>query len=166
MNGYDASMTSRPNPGARALGAALGCGVVGMAAYYIPVDKNTFVDEAFSVLKKDTQLKTDRLTLCADEIAANKLTNKNKMFLNDLRVAETLDAVKAKCSELREGVSDSFKVKNIKEEFDRNFQLYKKSAAARDNTVSKAMSNIKWSRFGWGAAIGAVIGLALSLKNQ
>lgn len=166
MNGYDSSMGANSNPAARAFGAALGCGALGMTSYYMPINKNTFVEEAFDVLKKETQSKIDVLTLSGDEIANNKLTNKNKIFLNEMGVMETLDAVKDKCKELREGITDSFKVKELKGDFDRNFEMYKKSASSRDNTVSQAMKNIKLSRLGWGAAIGAVVGIAFSLMKN
>lgn len=163
MNGYSTSVGAPSNSVAGTFGAALGCGVLGMGAYYIPIRKNDFVDEAFNVAKKETKATMDVLTLSANEIAENRLSNQNKIFLNQINVLETVDAVKDKCKELHESITDSIKVKSLKSQFDQNFEMYKKSAASMDNTASKAMENLKRTRLGWGAGIGAAIGIALSL---
>lgn len=165
---YDASMNygiQRPTVSEKSkrAGATLLGGIVGMTCYYLPVAKDTFVNEAFKVTKKNAENDIKAMKEAADEIAKNKLSNESKILLHRLGVAETIEAIKDKCKALKDGVTDTVTVKALKKDFADNFKKYKKDASLMDTVTSKAMSNIKWNGFKWGMGIGAVLGTALSL---
>lgn len=168
MNNYDASMNyggayPAPTSKSKKAGAALLGGLVGMTCYYLPVGKDVFVNEAFRVTKNCTEKDIKGLEEAAAEISKDKLSSEGKLLLRRLGVSETVDAVADKCKTLKESLANPTNVKNMKADFDKNFKSYKKQASLMDTNTAKAMSNIKWNGFKWGAAIGAVLGLALSL---
>lgn len=142
----------------KAIGTGAILGMAGMTAYYLPITKDRFVRTAFNLVKQDVEDKVELLNKAAVDISNNRLKPENKLFLSQLGVAETLDAINAKCIELTKSVTDNDAVKAMKKEFDDNFKTFKKSEALMDNISSKAFSKIKWSNFGWGAAIGFVLG--------
>ncbi len=163
---YDVSMTpiaKRPSEKSRRVGATLMGGMLGMTCYYLPISKDTFVNSAFRVTRKNAEKDIKTLTLAAEEISKNKLSEENRIILKEMSVAENLSAISEKCKELKESITDPDTVKNLKKSFADNFKKYKKDASLMDSVTSKAMSNIKWNGFKWGMGIGAVLGAALSL---
>jgi len=145
------------------LGATLLGGALGMSCYYLPITKSGFVNEAYNVTKKQAESNIKNLNLAAEEMTKKSLSNESKIFLHNLGVAETFDAIKAKCKSIRESITDPATVKAMKKDFSDNFKKYKKDASLMDTVCAKAMSNIKWNGFKWGMGIGAVLGGALSL---
>ena len=164
---YDAAMNpipaQRPSEKSRRIGATLMGGMLGMTCYYLPISKDTFVNSAFSVVRKNAEKDIKTLTLAAEEISKNRLSEENRIILKEMGVDETQAAISAKCKELKESITDPDTVKNLKKSFAENFKKYKKDASLMDAVTSKAMSNIKWNGFKWGMGIGAVLGAALSL---
>lgn len=148
------------------LGGALLGGTLGMAAYYIPVNKNAFVNEAFKVTKKNTEADIVNLKVAANEVKEARVTNESKILLQRLGVAEDFDAIINKCKTLHDSVNDSAAVKNLKSTFETGFDGFKKQASLMDNNAAEAMRNIKWRGFNWGMLIGAVSGLALGMLNS
>jgi len=140
------------------IGAGALFGLVGMNVYYIPVTKDRFVRTAFNIIKQDTEDKVEFLNQAAAEISNNKLKTENKLRLAQLGISENIDDINAKCIDLMKSVTDNDAVKALKKNFDDNFKNFKKSEAIMDNISSKAFSNIRWSNFAWGTAIGFVIG--------
>lgn len=147
------------------VGTTMMTGMVGMCAYYLPVSKDSFTQTAFDIKKNDAAEQIATLKNIAEEIDSNKLTTQSKMILNDMALAEDVNAISAKCSELEKSVTDPANVKALKNEFRNNFDSYKKNVALMDNTCAQAFKNIKWSRFRWGMGIGAAIGLASGLVS-
>ena len=163
---YDASMnygTSPVSTRSKRIGATLLGGMLGMTCYYLPISKDTFVNTAFSVTRKNAENDIKILTQAAEEIHKKKLSDENKIFIRRLGVAETLDDIGQKCKDLRESVTDPTTVKALKKDFADNFTKYKKDASLMDTVAAKAMSNIKWNGFKWGMGIGAALGAAISL---
>ena len=145
------------------IGATLLGGMLGMACYYLPVSKDTFVNEAFRVTKRNAEKDIQALSTAAEEFSKHKLTNESKILLHRLNVTESFEAIKEKCKALTESVTDSDRVKALKKDFADNFKRYKKDASLMDSVTAKAMSNIKWNGFKWGMGIGAALGAALSM---
>ena len=164
---YDASINYLQRPTvsekSKRIGATLLGGIAGMTCYYLPISKDTFVNEAYRVTKKNAENDIKALNLAADELSKNKLSNETKILLHRMGIAENIDAIKDKCKNLRESVTDAAAVKTMKKDFADNFKKYKKDASLMDTVTAKAMSNIKWNGFKWGMGIGAVLGGALSL---
>lgn len=164
---YDASINYLQRPTvsekSKRIGATLLGGIAGMTCYYLPISKDTFVNEAYRVTKKNAENDIKALNLAADELSKNKLSNETKILLHRMGIAENIDAIKDKCKTIRESVTDAATVKTMKKDFADNFKKYKKDASLMDTVTAKAMSNIKWNGFRWGMAIGAVLGRALSL---
>lgn len=168
MNNYDASMNyggayPAPTSKSKKAGAALMGGLLGMTCYYLPISKDVFVNEAFRVTKNNAEKDMKALEQAAGEISKNNVSGESKILLKRLGVSETIDAIADKCKTLRASITDPATVKAMKADFDSNFKSYKKQASLMDTNTAKAMSNIKWNGFKWGAAVGAVLGLALSL---
>ena len=162
---YGNSYTQYPTVSERSkrLGATLLGGAAGMTCYYLPVTKAGFINESYRVTKRIAEKNIEGLTTAANEISKKKLTNESKILLHQLGVAETIDAIKDKCKNLKESITDPATVKAMKKDFSDNFKKYKKDASLMDTVTAKAMSNIKWNGFKWGMGIGAVLGGALSL---
>lgn len=170
MTNYDAAVGYAPigqggaNKKAKKAGAALLGGLVGMTAYYLPVSKDVFVNQAFSVHKKEINNHINGLKQAAGELSSGtpSLSIESKMLLNKLSVAENVTDIMAKSKELEKSITDSTEVKNLKSTFANGFAAFKKNASTMDNTASEAMKNIKWNGFKWGMGIGAAFCLALS----
>lgn len=164
---YDASMAyfQRPTVSERSkrIGATLLGGMAGMTCYYLPISRDTFVNEAYRVTKNNAKRDIKALNLAADELSKKRLSNESKILLNSIGVDENFDAIKNKCKALQESVTLPDAVKNMKKNFADNFKSYKKDASLMDTVTQKAMSNIKWNGFKWGMGIGAVLGASLSL---
>ncbi len=160
MSDMNVSTTNRTiMPSGRATGAMLG--VVGMGAYYLPVTKDRFVRTAFDIVKNQTEDTIEQLNDAALSLAKGKLKPEDKVFLSQNGVAETVDAITAKITDLTKSITDSDVVKNIKKDFADNFKDFKKSEALMDSVSSKAFSRIRWQNFGWGAVIGFILGNAI-----
>lgn len=169
MANYDASIGYPPPQSVRTsrtkkAGAAVLGGIAGMGAYYLPVSKDAFVNEAFKVHKKEVTNQINGLKQAAGELesGAGTLTTESKMLLNKLGVGSTVGDVMAKSKLLEAEITDSNSVKNIKSTFANGFAAFKKNASTMDNVTSEAMKNIKWNGFKWGMGIGAALCLALS----
>ncbi|MCM1010323.1 MAG: hypothetical protein NC390_05555 [Fusobacterium sp.] len=147
----------------RAIGMTMTGGLIGMTAYYTPVKKDSFVQQAFDVTKKDADEKIVALRGIAQEVEQNNLSTQSKMVLQDMGLAEDVVEITNKCSEIDKKVTDSVSVKALKDDFSRNFDSYKKNSALMDNTCAEAFRAIKRSKFAWGVGVGSAIGLALSL---
>lgn len=150
----------------KAIGAGAVLGLVGMNAYFLPVTKDRFVRTAFAVTKEMAEDKIDLLNESAIQITNKKLHPENKIFLSQLGISENLDEINAKCVELKNSITDSTIVKNLKQSFEDNFKTFKKSEASMDNVASKAFSRIRWTNFGWGAAIGFILGSVLASASS
>jgi ElaB/YqjD/DUF883 family membrane-anchored ribosome-binding protein len=175
MVNYDAQVGQMPTPyytgsssgsRKRKIGLTLAGGLIGMNAYYLPVQKDSFVNKAFSITKKEADEKISVLKNIAEEVAQDKVSTESKMILQDMGVAEDVVAITNKCSELDKSTSDPARVKALKEDFNRNFKTYKKDVASMDNVCAKAFKAVKQNKFKWGAGIGGAIGLALGLMTS
>lgn len=143
-----------------AMGAGLG--VVGMSAYYLPITKNRFVRNAFDVTKGIAEDKLEILNDSALELTKRgQLSGDKAIFLRELGVAEDLDSISRKCSEIKNTITDSDSVKNMKKTFADSFKDMKKNESLIDNISAKAFSKIRWTNFCWGAGIGFVFGNVL-----
>ena len=151
------------SPRSKRVGATILGGLLGMTCYYLPVGKDTFVNTAFRVTKRNAEKGIKTLQSVADEISKNKLSNESKIFLTEMGVNENISAIALKCKELKDSVTDKFKVTTLKKEFADNFKNFKKDESLMDPITSKAMSTIKWNGFKWGMGIGALLGASLSL---
>lgn len=152
------------NNKAKAVGAGAVLGLVGMNAYFLPVTKDRFVRTAFNMVRENTEDTIERLNESAVQIVNKKIRPENKMFLSQLGVTETIDAINAKCVELKKSVTDADAVKLLKKGFEDNFKNFKKSEALMDNVVSDAFRRIRWTNFTWGAAIGFVLGAVMASR--
>ena len=147
----------------RAIGMTMTGGLIGMTAYYTPVKKDAFVQQAFDITKNEADEKIVALRNIAEEVAQNNVSTQSKMVLQDMSLSEDVVAITNKCSEIDKKVTDSTSVKALKDDFSRNFDSYKKNSALMDNTCAEAFKAVKKSKFRWGVGVGAAIGLALSL---
>lgn len=171
MINYDAQVNQTPyynqkSSNKRKLGAMLAGGLIGMNAYYIPVKKDSFVNKAFDITKKEAYEKISALKTIAEEVERNKVSTQSKMILQDMGLSEDVVEITRKCSELDRNVSNPSSVKSLKENFSRNFSTYKKDVAKMDNTCSDAFKAVRRNKFKWGAGIGAGIGLVLGLLSS
>lgn len=173
MVNYDAQVGQMPTPyysqsgsRKRKIGATLAGAMIGMNAYYIPVTKDSFVNKAFDITKKEADEQIATLKSIAEEVAEGKVSTESKMILQDMGLSEDVVTITNKCSALDKNVSDPDTVKSLKKDFSRNFKKYKKDAATMDNTCAKAFKAVKWNKFKWGLGIGAGVGLALSLMTS
>lgn len=143
-----------------AMGAGLG--VLGMSAYHMPITKNRFVRNAFSVTKDMAEDKLELLNDSALELTKRgELSGDKAVFLRELGVSEDLDSISRKCSEIKKTITDPDSVKSLKKSFADSFKDMKKNEALIDNVSEKAFSKIRWTNFWWGAGIGFVLGNVL-----
>ncbi len=150
----------------RKFGLMLGGAMIGMNAYYLPIQKDAFVNRAFMITQKEVDEKITTLKAIAEEVANGKVSTESKMILQDMGLTEDITAITNKCSALDKLVSDPSEVKAQKANFSRSFESYKKNVALMDNTCAKAFKVIKQNKFKWGMGIGAGIGLALGLMTS
>jgi hypothetical protein len=142
------------------------CSLTGMSAYYLPVTKNRFVRNAYSILKNDTEEQIENFNDAAKDILSGGLKKESKIMLAQNRVGETFDAINNKVNDLKKVLTDRDTIKNIKTDFANNFENYKTSEALMDNVASRAFKKIRWTNFAWGAGIMFIVGLALGTKNK
>lgn len=175
MVNYDAQVGQMPIPystvsssGARKrkIGLTLAGAMIGMNAYYLPVQKDSFVNRAFDVTKKEADEQISTLKSIAEEVANGNVSTESKMILQDMGLSENVSTITNKCTALDRKVSDPASVKSLKANFSRNFNSYKKNIALMDNNCAKAFKGVKQNKFKWGAGIGAGIGLALGLMTS
>ncbi len=158
---YNQPVVMTTSPGKK-LGHALMGGLIGMGAYYLPVNKDVFVNKAFKVHKEQVGNDIKSLTQTAStmSISSGDLSIENKLMLQKLGVSENLTAVMDKAKDLEKSITDSAIVKNTKKGFENGFEAFKKSASSMDNITNEAMQRVRWSAFKWGAGIGAALFLA------
>lgn len=175
MVNYDAQIGQMPVPYStispsgsrkRKIGTTLAGAMIGMNAYYIPVAKDSFVNRAFDLTKKEADEQIATLKSIAEEVANGNISTESKMILQDMGVAENVSAITNKCTALDKSVSDPTEVKALKQNFSRNFASYKKNVALMDNICAKAYKGVRQNKFKWGTGIGAGIGLALGLMTS
>lgn len=148
------------------IGNAIIGGTVGMAAYYLPVTKSAFVEEAYDVTKKAAEKDILDLKQAAKEVKDSKLSEDSKLTLQRLSVSESCDAIIDKCKKLFNSVNDPDKVKELKKGFADGFKEFKKSASSMDKNTAQAMNNVKWTHYTWGMIIGACIGIGTGMFNS
>ncbi len=148
------------------LGMGATLGVVGMSAYYLPVTKDRFIRNAYDIRKEMAEDKIELLNKSAEELSKKKLSSESKIFLKDIGVAENIDDIANKCAELKKSFTDDGLVKTMKTYYADNFKNFKKSEALMDTVTSKAFSRIRWTNFGWGAAIGFILGCVAANAKQ
>ncbi len=175
MVNYDAQVGQMPTPyyqvspsgsRKRKIGTTLAGAMIGMNAYYLPVQKDSFVNRAFDLTKKEADEQIAVLKSIAEEVANGEVSTESKMILQNMGLTEDISAITNKCTALDKNVSDPASVKALKQNFSRNFSSYKKNAALMDNICAKAFKGVKQNKFKWGAGIGAGIGLALGLMTS
>lgn len=154
------------NDKARSWGAGAVLGLAGMNAYFLPVTKDRFVRTAFHLVQEDTEDKLELLNKTAVEISNKKLKPESKLFLAQLGVPEDIGAINAKCIEFKKSITDADVVKSLKKSFEDNFKTFKKSEASMDAVASRAFNKIRWTNFGWGAAIGFILGSVLASQSR
>lgn len=147
----------------RKIGAALAGAMIGMNAYYLPVQKDAFVNKAFNITQKEAEEQIATLKTIAEEVADSSVSTESKMILQEMGLPEDITAITNKCIALDRKVSEPSLVKALKRDFRRNFDSYKKNIALMDNNCAKAFKAVKQNKFKWGAGIGAGVGLVLGL---
>lgn len=164
MTNYDT--TSSGFSTKKIFGNAIIGSTIGMAAYYLPVKKNAFVEEAFDVTRKAAEKDIFDLKQAAKEVKDSNISEDSKLILQRLSVSESYDAIINKCKNLFNSVNDPDKVKNIKKDFADGFKEFKKNASSMDKNTAQAMNNVKWNHFTWGMIIGACIGIGTGMFNS
>lgn len=156
----------QPNPAAerkRKIGATLAGGLIGMNAYYLPVNKDIFIQRAFDITKEQTQAQIATLAKIAKEVDNKSITTESKMILQEMGLPSDVKVITQKCIELDKSISDPVSIKNLKDEFIKNYNTFKKQPSLMDKTSNEAFRAVKKTKFRWGTGIGAAIGLVLGL---
>lgn len=159
----------QPNPAAakkRKIGAMMAGALIGMNAYYLPVNKDLFVQRAIDIAKEKTNAQIAVLAKIAKEVDNKSVTTESKMILQEMGLSQDVKAITQKCIELDKKINDKTSVKNLKDDFVKNFDTFKKNPSLMDNTSNEAFRGVKRTKFKWGAGIGAAIGLALGLLTS
>jgi hypothetical protein len=150
----------------RRLGATmLGC-LAGMGAYFIPVNKDVFVNRAFEESKKEIQTDISQLKKAELELRKGNISRESTGYLAKRNINEAVDDVVNELRTQEERITLPDSVRSIKEELANNFNNLKKEARLRSNPESAAFQAIKWNNFAWGVGICAAVGLALSLLSS
>lgn len=150
----------------KAIGAGAVLGMAGMTAYYLPITKDRFVRNSYDIVTSKTKSDIEMLDEAALALSNKNLKNEHKLFLSQLGVDETIEAINTKVAELKKSLTDSDTVKNLKEGFLENFQNFKKSEALADPITTKALQKIRWTNFAWGTVIGFILGSVISLRME
>jgi len=153
----------------RRAGYTIGGGLLGMAAYNLPISHDAFVNNAFKETTKEVMDNIEQLQKASNDISKNNLKNESKIFLNNIGIAENDAAIKNKIKSLYESITLENQVKQLKDNLSSNYKTYKVrgNAHTMDNIATKTFNYIKWENFKWGAGICAAIGLAYGLiKNR
>ncbi|MDR1327942.1 MAG: hypothetical protein LBJ74_06005, partial [Heliobacteriaceae bacterium] len=142
----------------RRLGATmLGC-LAGMTAYFIPVNKDVFVNRAFEESKKEVQTDISQLKKAEQELRKGSLSRESEGYLAKRNVNGAVNDVVNELRTQEDRITMPDSVKSIKEELANNFNNLKKEARLRSNPESKAFQAIKWNNFAWGVGICAAVG--------
>lgn len=164
MNTYYSSYSTSPAVSRKKIaGAMLAGGLLGMNAYYFPVNKDIFVQKSFDLTKAEADNQIAVLTGIAKEVDNKSVSTQSKMILQEMGLGQDVVEITKKCIDLDKSVTDPAAVKKLKAGFDSNFASYKKQPSLMDNTCAEAFRTIKRNKFKWGTGIGAAIGLALGL---
>lgn len=172
MINYDAQISQMPTPyyygnqsssRKKQLGMMVLGGLIGMNAYYMPVKKDVFVQRGFDMARDKANERIERLTKIAKEVSKNNVSTESRLYLQNLGVAEDVDAISAACSALENDITDSTAVKNIKDKFIDSFDTHGKNTHLMDDLSSDAYRAVRRNKFKWGVGIGAGIGLAIGL---
>lgn len=150
----------------RVLGMAVAGGLIGMNAYYLPVNKDVFVQRAFDMTRNDAFDDISRLRDIAIEVDKEDVSTESKMILQQMGVAEDRGAIANKCIELENKVTDKGSVKALKDSFATAFDNFKKNTHKMDALCSDAYREVRRNKFRWGVGIGAGIGLALGWMSS
>ena len=161
---YSTNITPRER--SKAISSGVGLGTVGMLAYHLPVTKGRYVSEAFNVVKNEALDNIAGLDEVALELTKrNRTTPEQKVFLSRLGVAEDVVDIDNKVRALKESITDTDTIKNLKQSFADAFDVCKKNVVERDAISMKAFKNIRWTNLAWGAGIGLVTGYVLGIIN-
>ena len=164
MSIYMAKVTPRER--AKTMAYGVGLGTIGMAAYHIPPKKNRYIEEAFNVVRNEALDNIDGLNESALALTKNnRLSAEQKVFLSRLGVNETLADIDAKVRALKDSITDTDTIKNLKQGFADTFDACKKNVVERDDISRKAFRNIKLKNLAWGAGIGMVTGVVLGVMK-
>lgn len=144
-------------------GGMIAGGLIGMNAYYLPLNKKAFAEKAFDIHKNEINGQIAALRNAADEISKEKLSTNSKLILQEHGLAEDIVQIGNRCIVLDHSITNETDVKNYKKIFEDGFAAMKKEACLRNNEASQAFKELKRSKFWWGTGIGAVVGLALCL---
>lgn len=162
MSIYMANVTQREKAKAAAYGAGLG--TLGMLAFHIPPSKNRYVETAFNVFKDEAADNIENLNSSALTITEGKnLSGEQKLFLSQFGVNEDVVEINSKIKTIKDSITDTDSIKNLRQTFVDTFGTFKKNPAARDALSIKVFNRIRWSNFAWGVGLGVVLGVALGL---
>ena len=150
----------------RIVGMTLAGGLIGMTGYYIPVQKDVFVQRAFDMTRNDAYDDISRLRDIAVEVDNGEVSTESKMILQQMGVAEDRTAIANKCIELENKVTDKTSVKTLKDGFASAFDNAKKKTHKMNALCSDAYREVRRNKFRWGVGIGSDIGLALGLLSS
>ena len=169
INQYPTPYYSPSSPTSRKrkiIGATLVGGLIGMNAYYIPVDKDIFVQRAFEMKRDENYRQIETLKNIAQEVEKNKVSTESKMILQEMNLFEDVTDITNKCMQLENEISETNSVKNIKDRFIDSFDRCKKHMSIMDSPASDAYKAVRKNKFYWGIGIGSAIGLALGLMTS
>jgi hypothetical protein len=156
-----------PRERAKAMAYGVGLGTIGMAAYHIPPTKNRYIEEAFNVVRKEALDNIDGLNESALALTKNnRLSSEQKVFLSRLGVNETLVDIDTKVKSLKDSITDTVTIKNLKQNFAATFDACKKNVVERDDISMRAFRNIKLKNLAWGASIGAITGYVIGMMKS
>ena len=162
MSIYMANVTPRERSKAMAYG--LGLGTAGMLAYHLPISKCRYVNTAFNVVRNEALDNIEGLNDTALSLVKNnRVTPEQKIFLARLGVPENLGDIDTKVKALKDSITDTATIKNLKEGFANAFETCKKNVVERDAISMKAFKKIRWTNLAWGAGIGVVLGFVMGM---
>lgn len=72
-------------------------GLIGMNAYYFPVKKDVFVQNAFDLTKAEADNQIAVLTKIAQEVDKKNVSTQSKMILQEMGLAEDVVQITNKC---------------------------------------------------------------------
>ena len=138
-------------------------GLIGMNAYYMPVKKDVFVQRGFDMERDIANSQIATLKKIAQEVEKNKVSTESLMFLQDMGLIEDVGVISARCTSIKERITNPLSVKAIKDHYIDSFDTHGKNTHLMDALSSDAFKAVRRNKFRWGVGIGAGIGLALGL---
>ncbi len=172
---YEAQIGQMPTPyysqpatssNKRKLGMTVAGGLIGMNAYYLPVNKDVYVQRGFDMTRDEANSQVRTLKQIAKNIEKQSMTTEDKMFLQQLGLPEDVTAITNHCKSLEEKVTNPASVKQIKDKYIKAFDTNNKKTHLMDAVCSDAYRAVKRNKFWWGVGIGSGIGLALGLMGS